>query len=257
MTTRSPITSTPLVCPLPDPARIDLAHDHYATPHGPLAFDRYRPAGVPGALPAVVLISGFPDPGLTAVLGAPLRAWAGYIGWAQLLAAAGLVAITYENRDPADVHALIAHLRAHAPALGLDPARIGGWACSGHAPTALAVLARDRLACAALLYGYLLDLDGETAVRDAAVAGYFAVPAVALDELPRVPLLVVRAGADATPGLDATLVRTVAAARARELPIRLLELPGAPHAFDLLDDRPQSRAAIAEVVDFLRATLAG
>lgn len=77
-----------------------------------------------------------------------------------------------------------------------------------------------------LLYPYTLDVAAEAAVM------HFAAPPVTVDELPRVPILVVRAGQDATPNLDAKLDAFVTAARARELPVSLLEHADGPHAFD-------------------------
>ena len=44
---------------------------------------------------------------------------------------------------------------------------MGLWACSGHVPNALSMLAgpeRGYLQCAALCFGYMLDLDDSTAV---------------------------------------------------------------------------------------------
>ena len=120
----------------------------------------------------------------------------------------------------------------------ISRSRCGGFGGQDRAEHAAA---REPLACAALLYGYLLDLDGATSVAEAAAQFHFAVPPVSLDELPRqLPLLVVRAGRDAMPGLDATLQRFVTAARAREVPLALtlIDHAKAPHAFDLMDDTP-------------------
>lgn len=211
-------TAMALVHTLAGADRVIVERDHtYETSQGPLGFDLYRPPGAASPCPAVVLVTGLPDPGVAAMLGKPLKDWASYTGWARMIAASGIAAITYLNRQPADVAAVIRHLRDHAGSLGLDPARIGVWACSGHVPNALALLARERFACAALLYGYTLDLDGATAVAEAAAQFYFTAPPVAIEDLPRaLPMLVVRAGRDETPGLDASLQRFVAAARERE-----------------------------------------
>ncbi|MEO7110771.1 MAG: hypothetical protein ABI183_10060, partial [Polyangiaceae bacterium] len=147
----------------------------YPTERGPLAFDLYRPRSEDRrAHPAVILVSGLPDPGVVAMLGKPLKDWASYVGWARMVAASGIVAVTYVNRSAEDVTALVHHLRAHADALGIDPTRIGVWACSGNVPTALALVAKEKLACAAFLYGYLLDLDGASDVANASAQYHFA-----------------------------------------------------------------------------------
>ncbi|MCB1258513.1 MAG: hypothetical protein KDB26_15485, partial [Microthrixaceae bacterium] len=119
-------------------------------------------------------------------------------------------------------------------------------------PTALALFAHERLACAALLYGYLIDVDGATDVARAATQFFFATPPVTLDELPGDrPVLVVRAGRDDTPGLDLALQRFVAAAQARGLPVTVRDHPTAPHAFDLRDDSAETHAVIDDVLAFV------
>jgi hypothetical protein len=250
-------TTKPVVHTIPGAADIVVERDlPYTTDPTPLTFDLYRPLDAAAPGPMVVCVTGLPDPGVVQVLGKPLKDWTSYIDWARLIAASGIAAITYRNRVPADIHALVRHLRANAGALGLDPARLGVWSASGNVPTALAVIAHERPACAALLYGYLLDLDGATTVAEASARYYFAVPPVSLDALPPDrPLLIVRAGRDATPGLDATLLAFIAAARARQLAVTLLDLPDAPHAFDLVDDSPATHIAIEDILAFLRRNL--
>jgi len=233
-----------------------VQHETYPSERGPLAFHLFRPplASVPCG--AVVLVTGFADPAAATLFGRPFMEWASYRDWARLLAASGVAAITYVNREPGDVVALVRHLRAHAAALGLDPHRLGAWACSGNVPNALALVARERLAAAALLYGYPLDLDGAREVAQASAHFHFAAPPLTLDDVPRdVPLLVVRAGRDETPGLDASLARFVSAARTHELSVEEVVHADAPHAFDLLDDSPRTREVIADVLAFLVRTL--
>lgn len=252
-------TSAGLVCGSDEAERVTVEREHVFISEGggPLAFELYRPPGAEGPRPAVLFVSGYPDPGLVAMLGKPLKDWTSYRQWARLVAASGLVGVTYANHEPGDVVALVRHLRADAAALGIDPERLGVWACSGNVPTALGLVAREQVRAGALLYGFTLDVDGATEVADAARQFHFALPAVTLAELPRdAPLLVVRAGLDATPGLDASLQRFLAAAQARGLPITRIDHSEAPHAFDVVDDSPASRRVIADVLAFLRDTLA-
>jgi hypothetical protein len=73
-----------------------------------------------------------------------------------------------------------------------------------------------------------------------------------IDDLPQaLPLLIVRAGQDRTPGLNASLDAFVVAALAQDLPITLMNLAGAPHSFDLFDEREASRETIRRVLHFL------
>jgi dipeptidyl aminopeptidase/acylaminoacyl peptidase len=68
------------------------------------------------------------------------------------------------------------------------------------------------------------------------------------------PFLVVRAGQD-DPGLNQSIDQFTAAAEAAGVPVELLELPDAHHAFDILDDNVASRDAIRRVLSFLRQHL--
>jgi hypothetical protein len=101
---------------------------------------------------------------------------------------------------------------------------------------------------AALLYGYMLE------VPPGAEQFGIAAPARgrSIDELPpTLPLLIVRAGKDATPGLNASLDAFVTAALAHDLPVTLINQPDAPHSFDLFEDSEASRASIRTILRFL------
>lgn len=222
----------------------------------------YRPsvAHHRSPVPAVILVSGYPDPGFQARMGCVQPEMGSYVSWAELFAAAGMAAITYRNQRPEDAMALLRHVHDHARELDVDRSRIGLWACSGSVPNALGVLitaAPPRPRCAALCYGFVLDVDGHTTVAEAARTWGFAHPNAGRTpaHLPDVPLLLVRAGADETPGLNDALDRFIGAALAADRALRLVNVRGAPHAFDLLLDTIESHAAIRQVVDFLRAHL--
>jgi fermentation-respiration switch protein FrsA (DUF1100 family) len=215
-----------------------------------LTFDLYAPAaGAPA--PVVVFINGFPDPG------GRLKSMTAYGSWGRLVAASGLAAVTYATAAPvADLDALLAHLGAHAAELGLDAGRVAVWAASGRGPVGVHGL-RASFRCAVLCYPYLMD-DGSGALAEAAKAFFMVVPAgKTMDDVPpELPILLVRAGADALPGLSAGVERFVAEALRRDLPLTLVNLRGAPHAFDLADDRPASRDAVRDIVAFLARHLA-
>ena len=256
--TRNPFASS-VVLRLPGTETVDATRDRRWGGGGRL-FDLYRRSDAAGPLPTVVLVTGFADPGFRAVSGCAFKDTAPFSSWARLLAASGLAAVTYSNADPvADAPAVLAYLRDHAAELGLDAERFGLWACSGHAPTALAVLCRTPpppIRCVALCYGYTLDLEGSTEVADQGRRFKFAVPDVSAEEMPSgVPLLIARAGGDATPGVNASIDRFARYAESRALDVEVVEHPTGPHAFDLLEDSDTSRAVIRRVVEFLRNRL--
>jgi acetyl esterase/lipase len=230
------------------PYRDDLTMDVY-----------YPPSNEQARLPGVVFVTGYPDPGFQKFLGCKQKEMASYVSWAELMAASGLVAVTYSNREPPDdAEAVLAFIRENAETLGIDEKRIGVWSCSGSVPTALSVLmneSHDFIKCAALCYGLMLDLDGHTAVADGAAQFGYRNPAAgkAVSDLPReLPLMIVRAGRDEFPHLNETLDRFVSKALECNLPLTLVNHADAPHAFDLVHDSEMSREVIRQVLAFMR-----
>lgn len=242
--------------------RPDIAYQ--TTSAGTLTMDLYSPpdSNAASRLPTVVFVMGYSDLGAEKMLGCKFKGMEVYISWAKLVAASGLAAITYMNHDPArDLDALFRYIRESAEPLGIDANRIGVWSCSGNVPLALGALMHDRsIKCAALCYGYTLDLDGSTAIAEAAKTWSFANPAEGKsvgDLPPALPLFIARAGRDATPQLNATLDRFIAHALAANLPITVANHPTGPHAFDAMDDSETSREIIRQILAFLRLHLLG
>jgi acetyl esterase/lipase len=245
------------------------------TDAGPLTMDVYSPADAAGGarLPAVVFVAGYKDVGYEKMLGRRFKDMAMSVSWAQLVAASGLVAIAYTNREPAaDLDALLQHVRQNAASLGIDEDGIGVFACSGNVPLALSALMANStnapapkgpgLRCAALLYGYMLDLDGATGVAAAAQMFRFTNPnaSQSMDDLPpHLPLFVVRAGQEQFAGLNDSIDRFVAKAIAGNRPITFVNHAAGVHSFDLLQDSEASREIIRQILGFLRfqLTLAG
>lgn len=264
---KNPITSKNVVLRLPGMDEVRVLRDLPCPSEdgGDLAVDLYLPAGVDEGerRPAVILVLGYPDPGMERLFGLRFKDWGSSTSWARLLAVSGLIGVAYTNRRPeADLHRLLHHLRVSGPAWGIDPGRIALLACSGHGPLALSALIDDRgepsLRCAVLLYPYTLDEAGFTATAAAAATFRFANPSEGkrTADLPgNIPILLVRAGGDAMPGLNETLDRF--AARARELgrPVSVVDHPSGPHAFDLDDDSEASRDAVRSALEFLSKNL--
>lgn len=262
--TKHPITEQHLVLQIPEMQQVSVERD---VPFGRddvegLRMDIYRPQQHKAtALPVVLLVTGYSDKGAEEFLGCKLKDMAAYIDWARLFASAGFMAITYSNVDPLeDVRALIAHIKKHADSLGADTDRMAIWSCSGNTATALAVAnEHENIDCAALCYGYLIDTAGHKEVAGAAEQFGFcnATANMKVGNLRPVPLLIVRAGRDETLGLNVSLDRFIAAAIEENLPITVVNQSEAPHAFDITDDSENSRAAIYQILDFVRLRLGG
>lgn len=206
-------------------------------------------------LPVVVVAAGYPDPE------GRIRYYGPMTSWARLIAASGMAAVIYGPGRPAeDIHAVVRHLRENAPALSIDDLRVGLFTTSGNVPVALSALMRDNaLACAALLYGYTMDLPGSTAIADASAQFGFvnACAGKSVDDLPAtVPLFLVRAGREQFPGLNAALDGLVAAMLARNLPVTFINHATGAHGFDLDEDTDLSRQIVQEALSFLVKSLA-
>ncbi|MDQ1524563.1 MAG: hypothetical protein QOE47_2487 [Pyrinomonadaceae bacterium] len=241
--------------------RRDVAYRAHGGAAGAPTFDVYYPtcAESGARVPAVFVVAGFPDAGYEAIVGCKFKEMGSSVSWGQLLAASGVAAITYTNQEPAaDLDALLRHVRQDAAALGVDENRLGLWASSGNVPLALSALMReggDRLKCAVLCYGYMLDVSGSTRVAGAAGTWGFVNPCAgkSVDDLPEdVPLFIARAGRDKIPHLNETLDRFIADALRRNLPLTFTNHPTAPHAFDLFQDDEDSRRIIRQILTFIR-----
>ena len=205
---------------------------------------------------AVVFVTGFLDRGAEKIFGCKFKEMGAYVSWAQLVAASGMMAITYANADvEADAAAVLSFLRERSADLQIDPDRVGVWSCSGHGPNALALLMRTSARCAALFYPYTLAVEGSAAVAGASAQFRFvnAGAGKAIDDLPReLPMFLARAGQDQMPGLNESFDRFVSGALAANLPLSIVNHPAGPHAFDLHDDSPMTHEIVRQTLEFLQ-----
>ncbi|MGA2880221.1 MAG: helix-turn-helix domain-containing protein [Bryobacteraceae bacterium] len=263
---RSDVATKPVVYQMPGMDAVLIQRDipYQTIDASNLTMDVYRPPNSNAAtrLPAVVFVIGYSDLGAERTLGCKFKEMESYITWAKLVAASGLIAITYVNHEPLrDLDALFRHLRENAEALGIDEHRMGVWSCSGNVPRALGLLMqKEDLKCAALCYGVTLDVDGFTGVAEAAKTWRFANPTAGKsvrDLPPDVPLFIARGGRDEMPRLNEALDRFIADALAANLPITIANHATGPHAFDLMHDSDTSREIVRQILAFLRFHLLG
>jgi dienelactone hydrolase len=258
---RHPIALKKVVYEIPGMASAIVRRD---VPYGTagaaaVTMDLYYPSNAAsGAMwPATVVVLGYPprDPN---PLGCAFKEMEWSVSWGRLIAASGIVAIVYTNRNPeADLRALLGHIRVNAESLGIDRGRIALFASSGSGPLALSALIAERgdLACAALCYPLTLDAGGSTAIAESAAKWEFVNPTAGKsvhDLPPDAPLFIVRAGRDEFPHLNEALDRFVADALARDLPVTVVNHAGAPHAFDLEHDSDATREIIRQLLRFLQ-----
>jgi dienelactone hydrolase len=194
--------------------------------------------------------------------------WGGYQSYGRLAGASGFVGITFNHRfygskeaaDAAgDVDALVAHVRANAEALRVDPDRLALWAFSGGGTFLSRPLAQRPTHVRALVSYYAI-LDNRVPPPGA--------PNVLSDEerralspaaqlAPGAPfpyMLIARAGKD-NPLLNATVDTFLREALAAGVPLELLNHPTGQHAFDILDDDARSKEVLARTLEFLKTHL--
>jgi hypothetical protein len=111
-----------LVYDMPEMYQVKIRTVEFQTLHQPvekLLMDVYYPPDwQPGApLAAVIMANAFPK-------GDGRNDWA-LPSWARLIAANGLIGVTYDTKYANDLDAVAEHLRAHAAELGVDGNRLG------------------------------------------------------------------------------------------------------------------------------------
>lgn len=213
-----------------------------------LAMDVYTPHGLArgACLPGVLFVHGGP---VVSELPPP-KEWAAFRSYGQLLAASGLIGITFNYRhapdtdwevSAADISTAVRYLSDHSQELGLDPARFCTWIFSGGGRFLPALLesAGSWLSCLVLYYTLLEYPDhGNNA----------ALLAQAFQK----PILAARAGYD-NPILNRSMDAFIAEASTAQAGLTLIDYAQGYHGFDIFQDNQASQAIVAETLDFIRA----
>ena len=249
----------PIVLSVPGMDRV-VVHSNlnYSSVDDPLVrMDVYVPpdASATTKRPVVMLVHG----GVPASL--PVKEMGAYRSWGRLIAANGMVAVTFTHRlrwplsqlneAASDVRAAIAFVRTDAAKFNADPERMCIAVYSAGGPLATVAL-QDELSyvrCQLAIYP-LVDVSG-FAASDAmkfALASYVGKPSFK-------PLFVARAGRDAIPTLNERLDRFVASAIAANAPITFVNHPSGVHGFDVENDDERSREIIRAAIAFMKTHL--
>lgn len=225
-----------------------------------LRYDVFLPPTGDDLRPGVIFIHGGLVAGSAQGI-SPKDALPAYAQWGRLVAAAGLVGITFshrlntnENVDTAvtDVLQLLHEVRRHAAEWRLDSDRICVAAFSAGGPLATPFMTAQisGIRCIALYYAFL-DMEHAAVIspfRQAHGEPRLAQlrlhsPAARLLDSTRQPppLLIARAGRDAIPGINASIDRFMDAALLTNQAIEFYNHPAGRHGFDLTAE-PDERA---------------
>jgi acetyl esterase/lipase len=235
----------------------DLTGSPDTVMYGPdLRFDVFLPpSDAESVRPAVIFIHGGLVAGGTQRI-SPKDALPAYEQWGRLVAATGLVGITFSHRlntnenvdtAAADVLELMRVVRGRAAEWRLDPDRICVATFSAGGPLGSLFMTRSAaeppgVRCVAFYYAFM-DMEHAAVIspfrqphaepRLSEVRAYSPVDRLlhGTRELP--PMLVTRAGRDAIPGINASIDRFMSAALLTNRLVEFYNHPSGRHGFDL------------------------
>ncbi|HEX8151091.1 MAG TPA: alpha/beta hydrolase [Pyrinomonadaceae bacterium] len=239
----------------------------YTTADNPnLLMDVYTPPGLSKGerRPAVIFIHG------SAGAEAKAKDWGVYVSWGRLVAASGMVGVTFTHRlgypkpflneAAGDVEAAVNYVRAHADTLGVDRERVCLAAYSGGGPLLSAAM-RERppyVRCLVSFYAFLDVRQSEThkAHETAETLERFS-PVTYIDGGAGgiAPVFVARAGLDQIPTLNDSVDRFVREAVARNAAVTLFNHPRGVHGFDNQTPDARSREIVRAALDFMKTHL--
>ncbi len=194
-----------------------------------------------------------------------------YVSWGQLIAASGLIAVTFNHRSPdehislkdvaGDVDDLVEYVRTHAGELQIDREKLAIWTCSAGVPLGVRSALRGTPAFVKCLVAYYGPLDmqplkeawelTEDEVREFSAVTYLEGPSEKL-----APMLIIRAGLD-HPILNATIDSFIKEASAKNVTFDFMTHPSGHHAFDVMDDVARSHEIIKRTLEFMQTYLIG
>jgi acetyl esterase/lipase len=264
------IVAMPVVYSVPGADKVKVRRDlTYKKSDDPnLRMDVYLPPGLSpkDRRPAVLFIHGG--------AGSQFRPkdWGIYVSYGKLIAASGLVAVTFTHRlgfprtliseGASDVSDAISYVRANADALQIDRDRLCLAAYSAGGPL-LSDALREKphyVRCLVAVYAFL-DIHQSEHHRQHETPDTIKrfSPITYLDtEAGRIPpMFVARAGLDQIPTMNDSIDRFIRESLARNAPIEFMNHPEGVHGFDNKPDGgvQRSREIIRRMIDFMKAHL--
>ena len=262
------IVAMPVVYRVPDMEKVtvktNLKYTNVDNPH--LLMDVYTPPGLSKGerRPAVLFIHG------GAGAEAKAKDWGIYVSWGRLVAASGMVGVTFTHRlgypkplmqeSAADVDAALTYVRANADTLGVDRDRICLAAYSAGGPL-LSPAMRNRptyVRCLVAFYAFLDVQQSElhrTNETPETVKNFSPITHLANEAGYIPPMFIARAGLDEIPTMNDSIDRFIREAIARNAAVTVYNHPHGVHGFDNQTDDARSREIIRAALDFMKLHL--
>jgi acetyl esterase/lipase len=241
--------------------RKDLVYKKTDDPN--MRMDVYLPAGLAAGekRPAVIFLHG----------GAPTqykpKDWGIYGSWGRLVAASGMVAVTFTYRlgfpktiildGASDVADALSYVHAHAGELGIDDQRLCLAAYSAGGPMLSPYLhgAPESIRCVVGFYPFM-DIRQSEAHRNSETAEtlqkFSPIVQISTGSGRPTPVFLAQGGKDEIPTLRDSVDRFVAEALVHGVPITFMSHPDAPHGFDNQTDDDRTREIVRNALDFLK-----
>lgn len=262
------IVNMPVVYQVPGMDSVTVKSDlKYTTTDDPnLLMDVYIPPRLAKTerRPAVVFIHGG--------AGAQFKPkdWGIYKSWGRLIAASGMIAVTFTHRlgypkpllaeAASDVTAAINYIRANADSLNINKERLCLAAYSAGGPL-LSLGMRDRpeyVRCLVSFYAFL-DIQQSDSHRanetPEMLKSFSPITYLANDAGKLAPMFVARAGLDEVPAMNDSIDRFISEAMSKNASIIVANHPQGVHGFDNQTDDERSREIIRSAIDFMKLHL--
>lgn len=229
--------------------------------------DVYVPAGVAKneRLPAVVFIHGGASERFTP------KDWGIYTSWGRLIAASGMVGVTFTHRlgfprtllneGASDVGAAINYIRTNADSLNIDKDRICLIAFSAGGPMLSAAM-RDKpsyVRCLVAFYAFMDVQQSEfhrTSETPETVKRFSNITYLTDGDAGKIaPLFIARAGQDEIPTMNDSIDRFIREAISKNAAITIMNHPQGAHGFDNRNDDERSREIIQTAIAFMKLHL--
>jgi RNA polymerase sigma-70 factor, ECF subfamily len=249
---RLPTTrKTPVQYDLPGVNRVKIANFHFLRD---LTMDVYFPPAFrfDTLLPIVIFVMGYSNKEFQSFAGIKLKDMAAYRSWGQLVAASGMIGISYETDEPyEDIRSLIDFIRLRGRILGMDCSRICIWLCSDNVGTALDVLTEtqrpysESIRCGVIYYPVFRRKQGLGSPSDNQLSERFRAD---------VPLFYVEVGKEALQN-KATADLFSRQIRSSGAPLEYVKYTEAVHGFDMYTKNQRTREIIDRTLAFMKRHL--